>query len=110
MVADAERSELRERRRRAWARFRRYGPLIVWMGFIFYASTRAFAGENTSRIIRPLLLWLFPEISDEKIVLVHFVTRKVAHFVEYALLALLAARAFSSSSQQFLQRRWFLIS
>jgi VanZ family protein len=80
------------------------------MGFIFFASTGAFAGENTSRIIRPLLLWLFPEISEEKIALVHFVTRKLAHFLEYALLALLAARAFSTSSQQFLRRRWFLIS
>ena len=37
-------------------------------------------------------------------------TRKIAHFLEYALLALLAARAFSSSSQRLLQRRWFLIS
>ncbi len=98
------------RRSQTWSRLRRYGPLVVWMAFIFFASTGAFAGENTSRIIRPLLLWLFPEISEEKIALVHFVTRKVAHFVEYALLALLAARAFSSSSQQFLQRRWFLIS
>jgi VanZ family protein len=80
------------------------------MAFIFFASTGAFAGENTSRIIRPLLLWLFPEISDEKIALVHFITRKVAHFLEYALLASLAARAFSTSSRKFLQRRWFLIS
>ncbi len=110
MVADSERSELEGRRTRAWSRLRRYGPLVAWMAFIFFASTGAFAGENTSRIIRPLLLWLFPEISEEKIALVHFITRKVAHFLEYALLGLLAARAFSSSRQQFLQRRWFLIS
>lgn len=103
------RSEL-EGQRRAWRRVRRYAPLVVWMAFIFFASTGAFAGENTSRIIRPLLLWLFPEISEENIALVHFVTRKVAHFLEYALLALLAARAFSSSSQQPLRRHWFLIS
>jgi VanZ family protein len=96
--------------KRSWQRVRRYGPLIAWMAFIFFASTGAFAGENTSRIIRPLLLWLFPEISEEKLALVHFVTRKTAHFLEYALLALLAARAFSTSSQLFFQRRWFLIS
>lgn len=109
MVADGERSKL-EGRKRAWSRLRRYGPLVAWMAFIFFASTGTFAGENTSRIIRPLLLWLFPDISEEKIASVHFVTRKVAHFLEYALLGFLAARAFYSSSQQLIQRRWFLIS
>jgi VanZ family protein len=110
MVADGERSEFEGRRTRAWTRLRRYGPLIAWMAFIFFASTGAFAGENTSRIIRPLLLWLFPDISEERIALVHFVTRKVAHFLEYAILGLLAARAFSTSLQPTLHRRWFLIS
>lgn len=109
MAVESEKVETRPNaraRQRVW----RYGPLILWMGFIFFASTGAFAGENTSRIIRPLLLWLFPEISEERIALVHFLTRKVAHFLEYALLALLAARAFSTSSQTALRRRWFLIS
>ena len=88
----------------------RYGPLVAWMTFMFFASTGALSGENTSRFVRPLLLWLFPDISDEKIALAHFVTRKVAHFLEYAVLAVLAARAFSSSSSRPLHRRWFLIS
>ena len=96
--------------KRAWPHLWRYGPLVLWMAFIFFASTGAFAGENTSRIIRPLLLWLFPDISEERIAAVHFITRKVAHFLEYAVLALLAARAFSSSSQPTLRRHWFLIS
>jgi len=87
-----------------------YGPLVAWMVLIFFASTGALSGENTSRIVRPLLLWLFPEISDEKIALAHFVTRKVAHFLEYGVLALLAARAFSKSSSQWLRRRWFVLS
>lgn len=94
----------------AWARVWRYGPLVAWMIFMFFASTGALSGENTSRFVRPLLLWLFPDISDEKIALAHFVTRKIAHFLEYGLLAFLAARAFSSSANHFLRRRWFLIS
>jgi VanZ family protein len=95
---------------RLWPRVWRYGPLVAWMVFMFFASTGALSGENTSRIVRPLLLWLFPDISDEKIALAHFVTRKVAHFLEYGVLAFLAARAFSSSSAPLLRRRWFLIS
>ncbi|HEY0377830.1 MAG TPA: VanZ family protein [Pyrinomonadaceae bacterium] len=95
---------------RAWPLVWRYGPLAAWMVFMFFASTGAFSGENTSRVVRPLLLWLFPDISEEKIALTHFVTRKVAHFLEYGILAFLAARAFSSSPGPFLRRRWFLIS
>ena len=102
--ADAGRNTLA--RRRVW----RYGPLVVWMGFIFFASTGEFSASNTSRIIGPLLRWLFPEISEESLALAHLITRKVAHFLEYAVLAWLAARALSTSTRPALNRRWFLIS
>jgi VanZ family protein len=109
MIADGERSELEGRTRR-WSRIRRYAPLIVWMGFIFFASTGEFSASNTSRIIGPLLRWLFPDISEENLLLAHYITRKVAHFTEYAILAWLAARVFTTSSRQTLRRQWFLIS
>ncbi len=66
------------------------------------------SASNTSRIVRPLLLWLFPDISEERLYLAHFIVRKTAHFAEYAILALLAARAFISSSREPLRRRWLL--
>jgi len=88
-------------------RFWRYGPLIVWLAFIAFASSVEFSAENTSRIIRPLLLWLFPNISEARIAFVHFLTRKTAHFTEFAVLGLLSARAFSVSSQYMLRRMWF---
>lgn len=93
-------------RERLW----RYGPLIVWLVFIAFASSVEFSAENTSRVIRPLLLWLFPNISEGRIAFVHFLTRKTAHFTEFAVLGLLAARAFSVSSQYMLRRRWFAAS
>lgn len=85
----------------------RYGPLIVWLVFIAFASSVEFSAENTSRIIRPLLLWLFPNISEARITFIHFLTRKTAHFTEFAVLGLLSARAFSVSSQYMLRRLWF---
>ena len=97
-------------RARGWQRVRRYAPLVVWMGFIYFASTGEFSASNTSRIIGPVLRWLFPDISPEKLVLAHFIVRKVAHFLEYAILAWLAARAFTTSSHQTLRRYWFLLS
>jgi VanZ family protein len=91
---------------RAW----RYLPLLVWMALIFFFSTGELSGENTSRIVRPLLLWLFPDISVERLALAHLLVRKAAHFTEYAILALLAARAFADSSRVLLRRRWFIAS
>jgi len=95
-----------QRRGRVW----RYGPLLLWLGLIFYASTGALAASNTSRIIRPLLLWLFPHITEAALLEAHFLVRKAAHFTEYAILALLAARAFLSSSRDALSRHWWLAS
>ena len=63
---------------------------------------------NTSRIIGPLLLWLFPNTTPETLAVVHFAIRKAAHFGEYCLLGLLSARAFRKSSHLFLQHHWFL--
>lgn len=91
-------------------RISRYLPLILWMGFISYASTAEFSAINTSRFIGPLVQWLWPGISDERLLLVHFITRKAAHFCEYAILGFLAARALSSSSRMILQRHWFSIA
>ena len=50
------------------------------------------------------------DISEERLTLIHFIVRKAAHFTEYAVLALLAARAFLGSSREMLRRRWFLAS
>ena len=89
-------------RNRAW----RYGPVVLWVGLIFFASTGNMSASNTSRIIRPLLLWLFPGITDASLLQAHFFVRKAAHFTEYAVLALLAARALLTSSDERLRRRW----
>jgi len=88
----------------------RYLPLILWLGFISFASSGSFAASNTSRIIGPLVLWLFPNTSPETLLVIHMITRKVAHFTEYAILGFLAARAFRGSPRPGLQRRWFLAS
>jgi VanZ family protein len=77
------------------------------MAFIALASTGELSAANTSRILRPLVLWLFPDISAERLGAIHFIARKGAHFFEYFVLGFLAARAFSSSSVVLLRRLWF---
>jgi VanZ family protein len=92
-------------RQRLW----RYGPLLLWILFISFASTSEFSVANTSRLVRPILLWLFPNISEARLATIHFLTRKLAHFSEYAVLAFLARRAFITSSSAFIRRYWFQI-
>ena len=88
----------------------RYLPLVAWLVFISVASSDSFSANNTSRIIGPLVLWLFPNTSPETMAVIHLVTRKVAHFTEYAILAYLAARAFRASPRPAIANRWFIIS
>ena len=85
----------------------RYGPLLLWLIVISIFSTADFSSINTSRFIGPILLWLFPGLSESRLAAIHLLIRKAGHFTEYAILALLARRAFVSSSKANIQRRWF---
>ncbi|MGQ0760445.1 MAG: VanZ family protein [Acidobacteriota bacterium] len=91
-------------------RLLRYGPVVLWAALIFIFSSGLFSGSNTSTIVRPLFQWVFPSISDAALRLVHGLIRKAGHFVEYAILALLAARAFRTSSRDLLRNHWFAVS
>lgn len=90
-------------RRRLW----RYGPPAAWACFVLFASSGSFSASNTSRIIRPLLLWLYPGVSEESLAYAHFLIRKAAHVTEYGVLALLTARAFRTSYRERLRRLWW---
>jgi VanZ family protein len=90
-------------------RFSRYGPLVVWAALIFIGSTDLLSGTNTGVLVRPVL-WLFPHVSEATLALVHFLVRKTGHFTEYAILALLAARVFRTSSRELLRNHWFWVS
>ena len=63
---------------------------------------------NTSRFIRPLLEFLFPNSPEEILNIYHGYIRKLAHVTEYAMLAFWASRAFSTSKLKFLHRFRFL--
>jgi len=87
----------------------RYLPLLTWIAFISFASSGSFSASNTSLIVGPLLHWLFPNASPETLDVVHGIVRKIAHFLEYALLGVLAARAFRGSPKAVVRRRWLVI-
>lgn len=91
-------------------RWSRYLPLVLWLGVIWLASSPQMSASQTSRFVAPIARFFYPEISTEELRVVHVAVRKTAHFVEYAVLALIAARAFLGSRRPLLNRYWFLLA
>ena len=79
-----------------------YVPLIVWTVVVLGLGSGVGSMSETSRIIRPLLEFLFPAAAPETLTLYHGYIRKFAHFAEYAVLALLALRAFGRFRLRYL--------
>ena len=75
------------------------------MVVIFCASSDAGSFQHSSRIIAPIVRFLFPRISEESVHAIVFGVRKAAHLTEYALLAGLVWRAFRSGDMSD-GRRW----
>jgi len=59
------------------------------MAGIFIGSTDVLSSRRTSRILAPLLKWLFPEIRPETLDTVQWVVRKLGHCTEFGVLAVL---------------------
>ena len=73
-------------------------PVLLWATVIFLFSTEHFAAPQSSRILGPLLHWLFPGITPEQVSSVQFVVRKLGHYFEYFVLAVLLYRALYAES------------
>jgi VanZ family protein len=69
-----------------------WAPSILWMAALFILSTSIFSAANTSKIIVPVLQWIFPSASIATVTLMHALVRKAAHFTNYAILFWLLIR------------------
>ena len=68
-------------------------PIVLWFALIFVASGDTKSSQRSSRIIGPLMRWLFPQMAEETVDLVVLFVRKCAHLTVYAVLAWLYWRA-----------------
>lgn len=80
-------------KRRRWLTV--YAPLAIWIAVIIGLGSSFGAMNETSRFIRPLLEFFFPSAPPETLTIYHGYIRKLAHLAEYAILAILARRAFT---------------
>ena len=71
--------------------------MLVWILVIFFFSTDSFSSGETSRIIAPVLKFLFPFLSAEQLHVAHVICRKAGHVLEYFVLGVLAWRATTST-------------
>jgi VanZ family protein len=91
-------------------KFKYWAPVFLWMSVIFWMSTGTFSAQNTSMIIEPILYFLMPSISPEKVAMIHGVMRKLGHVTEYFILGILLFRAFRGGLKELRNLRWALSS
>jgi VanZ family protein len=81
----------------------RWWPTLLWAAIIWALSTGGFGEAHTSRVILPLLHWLFPAWPQDKLLLWHHLVRKSAHLTEYFVFSLLITRGIRLGHPD---RRW----
>ena len=69
-------------------------PPVLWMAFIVGLSTDAGSSEHTESWLLPFLSALVPWATAAQLEALHWLTRRLAHLSEYAILAALWLRAF----------------
>lgn len=79
--------------RKLWLFIKFWSPPLLLMSLIFFGSRDANSVQHSSRLIGPLVHWLFPRMSEAGVGTCILVARKGAHVTEYALCAMLLWRA-----------------
>jgi VanZ family protein len=75
-----------------------WGPAVGWMALIFGFSTDYFSSSNTAPVFGSLLTSLFPGVTAETLAQWHLLMRKLGHWTEYFILAVLVLRALTRSN------------
>ena len=79
-------------------------PPLLWLAIIWFASTDLFSAEHTGRVLRSLP-WL-RSLAPLEFERIHFLIRKAAHLIEYAVLGFLFFRSWRQSSSKQIWISW----
>ncbi len=74
--------------------------VLIWAGIIWQFGSDAYSLDRTSRFLQPLIDWVLAGVEVATRLRIHAWIRKSAHFIEYAILALLAFRAALLSAER----------
>ncbi len=78
---------------------------ILWLILIAIESTAMLSADNTSRILYPLLHFLF-SMDWERFEIWHFYIRKTGHVVGYGILSVLLFRAWRATLPAMSDVKW----
>jgi VanZ family protein len=70
-------------------------PPLTWMAVIMALSSGSFSSQRTGAVFLGLLAGVVPWLTAADLAALHGTARKLAHFIEYAILAALWFRALS---------------
>jgi VanZ family protein len=80
-------------------------PPILWACLVSVFSSDGFSSDNTSPLILPFFQWLFPHATPDLFQSFHHLIRKLGHFTEFFVLALLLFRALRGRDGVYWQWR-----
>lgn len=90
--------------------FRYWLPVALLLSLMFYLSSDRFSVSHTQSVVDKFLNWLLPVMQENTRSLINHGLRKLAHFLEYALLAALLFRAFRADSGIPWRASWAIYS
>jgi VanZ family protein len=90
----------------------RYAGVLLWVAIIFFLSTGYFSSARTAPLITAFVFNALPDLSSVNPVIIVRLVRKLAHWTEYFVFAVVLMRALSSTSAKRLTKPqiiWALI-
>jgi|SRR5215469_1639793 len=90
-------------------RFKYWIPAIVVAVLISIFSTHYFSGEETARVIIPILHRIFPFATERELRLMHIGIRKLAHIVEFGVFSVAVFRGVRAERRGW-SLRWAVIT
>lgn len=72
-------------------------PVLIWAALIYSVSADGKSVNHSSRIIEPLVRWLFPNVSNDTLWATILFVRKCAHVTEFAILTCLLWRGLRAT-------------
>jgi VanZ family protein len=81
-----------------------YAAVLIWVLIIFFLSTEYLSSARTAPLITAFVFNAFPDLSSVNPVSIVRLVRKLAHWTEYFVFAVLLMRALSSTSAKRLMK------
>lgn len=85
-----------------------YAALFIWIVVIFVLSSDYFSSARTAQLVEQFVFDALPALSTVNSAVIELLTRKLAHWIEYFILAVLFMWALSGLSVQCKPRRQIL--